>query len=322
MVPHWISSVDPEQGILAGGESARITLVAARKSLQPGNYSHNIVIQSEYNSATLTVKITEPNRENYVVRVNCGSSQSYKDASGNLWQSDQLYSTGSWGYLGGSTFSTSDPIANTEDDVLFQSERWGMSAYNFDVQNGLYEITLFFAEIYFRESGHRIFNVYIEQNEVLHQFDIFAEVGHDYATTRTFTANVDDNQLNISFTNIADDWKMSAVQIIQKESIPQNQLVAESFVLYQNYPNPFKLSTSIAFDLPYSSSLKMDIYNVLGQKITSGVYGPFSEGFQYFTWQAIDAAGQKLPSGMYFYQLKMIEQPRPAIQQKKMIIKK
>ncbi len=323
-IPQWISSIEPEQGVLPGGQSEQILLVAARTNLQPGNYSHNILIQTDYNNAIVTAAITEPNTntENYFARINCGSSQNYVDTCGNLWQADQPYSAGSCGYLGGSAFSSSDPIANTEDDVLFQSERWGMSGYNFDVENGLYEIMLMFAEIYFRESGRRIFSVFIEQNEVLPHFDVFAEVGHDYATTRTFTAHVDDNQLNIKFTSIAEDWKISAIQVIQKKSIPQNQLVAASFDLYQNYPNPFKLSTSIAFDLPFSSSLKMDIYNVLGQKIASDIYGPFSEGFQYFTWKAIDAAGQKLPSGMYFYQLKMVEQQRPVIQQKKMIINK
>lgn len=321
-LPQWIAFVDPEQGVLAAGQSEQMTLIADRTNLQPGGYSHNILIQTDYNTETLTVRITEPISDNYIVRINCGSSQNYTDTSGQFWQADQPYSAGSCGYVGGSAYSTSDPIANTNDDVLFQSERWGMSGYNFDVQNGDYEITLMFAEIYFRERGRRIFNVYIEQKEVLPNFDIFAEVGHDYATTRRFTANVNDNQLNIKFTSITEDWKISAIQVIQKKSNPQNQLIAESFVLYQNYPNPFKLSTSIAFDLPYNSSLKMDIFNILGQKITSGIYGPFSEGHQYFTWQALDAAGQKLPSGMYFYQLKMIEQPRPVVQQKKMIIKK
>ncbi|MBD3289894.1 T9SS type A sorting domain-containing protein, partial [candidate division KSB1 bacterium] len=270
---------------------------------------------------TVTVKFSLPNTDQYIVRINCGSSLDYRDKSGKLWQADKPYAKDSWGYIGGSTFSTSDPIANTEEDVLYQSERWDMSGYNFDVQNGFYEVTLLFAEIYFRESGSRVFNVYLEEKEVLHHFDIFAAVGHDYATSRTFIAEVDDNQLNIKFGKVVEDWKLAAVKVVQKKTQTQDQ-VAESFILYQNYPNPFKLSTSMAFDLPYSSSLKIDIYNVLGQKIKSDIFGPFSEGYQQFTWQAIDASGKMLPSGMYFYKIKMLEQQKSTIQYKKMIIKK
>ena len=64
----------------------------------------------------------------YIQRVNTGGSS---------------YTTGGgWGYVGGNTWSTSDPISNTTDDQLYQTEHWGISAYRFTVANGDYEVIL------------------------------------------------------------------------------------------------------------------------------------------------------------------------------------
>jgi len=68
------------------------------------------------------------------------------------------------------------------------------------------------------------------------------------------------------------------------------------YELYQNYPNPFNPSTIIKYDLPSASNVKIELFNLLGQKITTlqNVYklaGRYSVSFN-----AID-----LSSGIYFY---------------------
>jgi len=83
------------------------------------------------------------------IRINAGDSTDYTDCKGNVWSKDQEYTDGSYGYVGGNTYWTSHLIDNTSDDRLYQSSRWGLSAYRFDLPNGLYTIKLMFAEIYF-----------------------------------------------------------------------------------------------------------------------------------------------------------------------------
>jgi len=153
----------------------------------------------------------------YAPRLNAGGN-SFTDGSGNFWAADQSYSTGNlWGNTGGSTFSTTDPIANTTNDVLYQSERFGNFGYKFDLPNGRYNVTLYFAEIYTGTSGpnQRIFNVSIEGAQVLTNYDIAADVGFETAVAKSFPGIlVQDGQLNIDLLTIVGNAKISAIQIL------------------------------------------------------------------------------------------------------------
>jgi hypothetical protein len=68
------------------------------------------------------------------------------------------------------------------------------------------------------------------------------------------------------------------------------------FVLDQNYPNPFNPSTSISFSIPEASSVKVVIYDVLGNKITELVNGNLALGYHKVSFDA-----SKLNSGIYLY---------------------
>jgi hypothetical protein len=96
-----------------------------------------------------------PQPGNYSQRVN-GGGGSYTDAEGKQWSADQAYRAGSWGHLGGSSYRGSASIANTADDFLYQTERHGNFSYLFDVPNGVYDVTLRFAEIYWNGPDQRI----------------------------------------------------------------------------------------------------------------------------------------------------------------------
>jgi photosystem II stability/assembly factor-like uncharacterized protein len=78
----------------------------------------------------------------------------------------------------------------------------------------------------------------------------------------------------------------------------------DKYSLLQNYPNPFNPSTKIEFAIPVQSEVQLTIYNILGQKITSLYSGELQAGAHSFTWNADDSKGNKLSSGIYFYELK------------------
>lgn len=91
----------------------------------------------------------------------------------------------------------------------------------------------------------------------------------------------------------------SALGVDDNESIP-NQ-----FALHQNYPNPFNPSTQISFDIPEGGEyIMLNIYNILGQNVSTLVNGVMNPGRYTMDWNATDEIGNPVASGIYFYELR------------------
>ena len=79
--------------------------------------------------------------------------------------------------------------------------------------------------------------------------------------------------------------------------------IPEKFQLHQNYPNPFNPSTTFKFDLAQPGNATLKIFNVLGQEVVTVFDRSMKAGSHEYTWQATDANGYLLSSGIYFFQL-------------------
>jgi predicted extracellular nuclease/cytoskeletal protein CcmA (bactofilin family) len=75
------------------------------------------------------------------------------------------------------------------------------------------------------------------------------------------------------------------------------------YELAQNYPNPFNPSTTIRFALPEASEVKLEIYNLLGQKVRILVDAHLEAGYHNRQWDATNDFGQKVSSGVYVYRI-------------------
>jgi photosystem II stability/assembly factor-like uncharacterized protein len=82
-------------------------------------------------------------------------------------------------------------------------------------------------------------------------------------------------------------------------SIPEESITQHNrFQLFQNYPNPFNPITEISFSLPMLSNVKLEIFNIKGQKVTTLVNQHLSPGHYKYKWD-----GSEVASGVYFYRL-------------------
>ena len=80
-------------------------------------------------------------------------------------------------------------------------------------------------------------------------------------------------------------------------------VLPESFTLGQNYPNPFNPSTLIPYQLAASAPVRLEVFNLLGQRITTLVDGERPAGFHTATWTAVDGAGRAAGAGVYIYRM-------------------
>jgi len=75
--------------------------------------------------------------------------------------------------------------------------------------------------------------------------------------------------------------------------------IPASFELYQNYPNPFNPVTNIKFALPKAAKVKIDVFNILGQHVTTLINEEKVAGYHIINFDA-----NRFNSGMYFYTIK------------------
>ena len=86
--------------------------------------------------------------------------------------------------------------------------------------------------------------------------------------------------------------KPSAVEDDRLSEIPSD------FVLRQNYPNPFNPSTTIEYSLPANANVKIMVYNLLGELVSTLVNNNVSAGTHRVVWDA-----SRFTSGTYFYEI-------------------
>ena len=76
-----------------------------------------------------------------------------------------------------------------------------------------------------------------------------------------------------------------------------------SYALLQNYPNPFNPATTIRYDLPFESIVKLEIFDLMGRKVITLVDGKQAAGFRAVRWEGKSSFDRELSSGVYFYRL-------------------
>ncbi|MET1260973.1 PQQ-dependent sugar dehydrogenase, partial [Flagellimonas sp. DF-77] len=168
------------------------------------------------------------------VRINSGGGQVI--AGGQIFAADQ-YATG------GNTFTDGDlEISGTSDDELYRSERWGEFTYEIPVPaSGNFDIRLHFAEIFFGQpgagsgggEGSRVFDVSIEGNVVLDDFDILSEVATATALVKELNnINITDGFATIQFLAEVGNPKITAIELL-----PNGDVVASPNISITNPTN-------------------------------------------------------------------------------------
>ena len=145
------------------------------------------------------------------VRIKAGSAASFTDSEGNVWLPDQ-------GFADGDMTDRADDmqIANTKDQALYRSERYGMTSFSYPVPNGKYVVKLHFAETYdgISGAGERVFSFKVGDQE-FKDFDVWVKAGGaKTAYVETVNVEVTDGKLNIAFTPNVENPEINGIEIL------------------------------------------------------------------------------------------------------------
>ncbi|MSQ46719.1 MAG: T9SS type A sorting domain-containing protein, partial [Ignavibacteria bacterium] len=155
----------------------------------------------------------------------------------------------------------------------------------------------------------------------------FANLGFKELTPETTTelgvlyATIKNNTYEGSFSGGFEIYSVSK-NINQNGTLSLNYktepVLPKIFALEQNYPNPFNPKTNIIFALPVPSNVKIEIYNILGEKVIELVNQQHNAGLHTVEWNA------NVSSGLYFYRInaESIDKTRRFVQTKKMLFLK
>ena len=128
-----------------------------------------------------------------------------------------------------------------------------------------------------------------------------------------------DQLLNISFTPVQSGVRSGWLSLISNDpmmdtlniyligigegvsGLEDKLTLPRVFAVHQNYPNPFNPVTTIHYELPRSSEVRLVIYNLLGQEVRTLLNSPIEAGRHQVVWNGSNDSGVIVASGIYIY---------------------
>ncbi|NWF88620.1 MAG: family 16 glycosylhydrolase [Ignavibacteriaceae bacterium] len=237
----------------------------------------------------------------FPIKINCGGS-----ADLDYLADIEFSKTTEYGFFDGTAtvYPSTLSISGTDEDAIYQAERYNMVGYKVRVPNGKYNVKLLFAEKYYNSAGSRVFDVYIEGSLAIKNLDVFAQVGKNAACIKEITnINVTDEELDIQFADLVNSAFISGIIITVNTTgvLDEGNFSPDNFKVEQNYPNPFNGKTTINFSLKAPDNINFGLFNALGQEIFFKQFGQLPEGNHQYILDTDGLTGTYLPSGIYFY---------------------
>lgn len=184
-------------------------------------------------------------------------------------------------------------------------------------QDGTYRLQLF----YQAPNGSQTAQVDVDGQTALSGVTLEGTAGDSSGLsllTDSFMLTQGAHQITLSGSQVSIDVvQLILEQIVSSVADTDNQ--PDEFSLSQNYPNPFNPETTIRYRLNRGGDLKLEIFNVLGQKVKTLVNEVKTPGAYTVVWDGTNDLGAPVATGMYIYRLKVADD---FVQSRKMLFLK
>ena len=115
------------------------------------------------------------------------------------------------------------------------------------------------------------------------------------------TNSVDISSLEFDFSDIIVDDRNTSLTVVRDESKHE---IPKEWELGQNHPNPFNAGTVIDYQVPQTSHVSIEVYNLLGQRLRILVDQAMEPGSHHVNWNGMDDNGRIVGSGIYLYKMR------------------
>lgn len=158
--------------------------------------------------------------DGFALRINCAGS-AWTDPDGNHWEADRAYEKGRWGAIDGKSADRGDiHIENTRIAPIYRTERCGPTEYRITCPDGVYQVTLHFAETYpgTKGPGERVFAISLNDCVVASDIDPMKMGGGLYRpVVKTFETTITNEMLIIGFQAITGGTLINGIEVIQTQ---------------------------------------------------------------------------------------------------------
>ena len=232
------------------------------------------------------------------IRINCGGDE-FVDSLGNVWLQDNTTFSHSWGdkFEGISSYQCSQ-TNNPELPVspLYQTSRFGRHElyYHIPANKGKCEADLYFVEPWYEGThddsdyeGWRLFDVAINDSTVIHDLDIWSQVGYGKVYKRTVSFMNNSDTIKISFPKIKSGQAViSAISIKSENGFPEIKTTECKPTMWADFDKDIMVKTPDSL-LPPSSKKTIEVEGVVKNKsvkweFSVGVAKVYAMRFKYY----------------------------------------
>jgi len=292
-------------GFSAPGGNYKIHYVSLLPGISSTYYAEGTSF-SDTGSMTISIDSThsENNRFNFNLVEGSGTvSGTIRDTYGGAVPYVYVAVYDTTGHLAGINMSGFDLTEQEE----FDPDYFSIS----NLSDGVYYVRTFanLVEELFEKSKFKAYNdTWYGGSTII--YNRFADVYNAYHSRvfkgTVFVQDVPENAVRIEVkkdTPVTIDITLNNSDATVRIAGNADNKIPSSFGLSQNFPNPFNQQTVFVYRVPVACTVTLDIYNTLGQHITTLIDEEKQPGEYRIIWYGKDHTGKDVPSGLYFYKL-------------------